>query len=82
MTENVEYIHDINQQMAKEMSPTFCMAKWHQTTIYLHRGETHSCYHPPVHDIDFEELIDNPSALHNTRQKKSEREQMLRGEHA
>ena len=32
-----------------EVSPTFCMAKWHHTTIYLQTGETHSCYHPPPH---------------------------------
>ena len=28
-----------------ELSPTFCMAKWHHTTLYLGTGETHSCYH-------------------------------------
>ncbi len=80
MTENVEYIHDINQQMAKEMSPTFCMAKWHQTTIYLHRGETHSCYHPHPHAIPLESLKTDPSALHNTPEKIKQRMEMLVGE--
>ena len=63
-----------------EISSTFCLAKWHHTTIYLHTGKTHSCYHPRPHDIPLEELKDNPSALHNTLQKKKERALMLVGE--
>lgn len=62
-----------------EISPTFCMAKWHHTTIYLQTGETHSCYHPAPHKIPLEELKNNPSALHNTSQKISERFDMLEG---
>jgi len=62
------------------LSPTFCMAKWHHTTIYLQTGETHSCYHPAPHKISIDEIENNPSALHNTRQKKFERAQMLEGE--
>jgi len=61
-------------------SPTFCLAKWHHTTIYLATGETHSCYHPAPHPIPLEELKDNPSALHNTKEKKDQRKQMLCGE--
>jgi organic radical activating enzyme len=63
-----------------EISPTFCLAKWHHTTIYLQTGETHSCYHPAPHSIPLDELKNNPSALHNTNQKKYERSQMLSGE--
>jgi len=63
-----------------EVSPTFCLAKWHHTTIYLGTGETHSCYHPAPHKIPLEGLSDNPSQLHNTPQKKSERQQMIEGE--
>jgi organic radical activating enzyme len=63
----------------EEISPTFCLAKWHHTTIYLQTGETHSCYHPAPHKIPIHELIDNPSALHNTNQKKAERLDMLNG---
>ncbi len=62
-----------------EISPTFCLAKWHHTTIYLQTGETHSCYHPPPHKISIEEIIIDPSALHNTNQKKHERLEMLNG---
>ena len=63
-----------------EISPTFCLAKWHHTTIYLQTGETHSCYHPAPHSIPLNELQANPSALHNTEQKKHERLAMLNGE--
>ena len=63
-----------------EISPTFCMAKWHHTTIYLQTGETHSCYHPAPHKIPLEGLKENPSQLHNTPQKKAERQKMLNGE--
>jgi len=62
-----------------EISPTFCMAKWHHTTIYLQTGETHSCYHPAPHKIPLDEIIISPSALHNTSQKKHERLEMLNG---
>ena len=63
-----------------EVSPTFCLAKWHHVTMYLQTGETHSCYHPQPHKIPLSELVDNPSALHNTQFKKDERKQMLDGE--
>ena len=62
-----------------EVSPTFCMAKWHHTTIYLQTGETHSCYHPAPHAIPLEEIAKDPSALHNTKQKISERKEMMQG---
>lgn len=62
-----------------EISPTFCMAKWHHTTIYLQTGETHSCYHPAPHAIPLDEIAQDPSALHNTQQKISERKQMVDG---
>lgn len=60
-----------------EISSTFCMAKWHHTTIYLQTGETHSCYHPAPHKIPLEEIAIDPSALHNTKQKISERQEMI-----
>ena len=56
-----------------------CLAKWTQTTIYLHNGHTHSCHHPRTHKIKLSELKDNPSALHNTLYKKKQRKKMLSG---
>ena len=62
-----------------EISPTFCMAKWHHTTIYLQTGETHSCYHPAPHKIPLDEIAVDASALHNTQQKILERAEMIAG---
>lgn len=77
---NKDYTNEQKVILIKEISPTFCLAKWHHSTIYLQLGQTHSCYHPPPHEIPLEELKNNPSALHNTSQKKKERTMMLDGE--
>ena len=61
-------------------STSFCLAKWNQVTIHLTNGTTHSCHHCPPHKIPLEELKNNPSALHNTKQKKEKRKMMLNGE--
>ena len=76
----IEQINKVLPVTNEMFSPTFCLAKWHHTTIYLATGETHSCYHPAPHKIPLEELKDNPSALHNTKEKKAQRKQMLCGE--
>lgn len=74
-----EKIKSVNDVTKRHFSPTFCFAKWYHTTIYLQTGETHSCYHPPPHSIDINEIAVNPSALHNTQHKKQERREMLEG---
>jgi len=76
----LDKIKEIMPIVEAETSPTFCLAKWHHTTIYLQTGETHSCYHPAPHPIPLDELKDNPSALHNTKEKKEQRKQMLCGQ--
>ena len=79
MSQELERIKNVMDITDEAISPTFCLAKWHHTTLYLQTGETHSCYHPPPHRIPTGELVGNPSALHNTRQKKQERKDMLEG---
>lgn len=79
MTSETEKIKKVIP-IVNEISPTFCLAKWHHANIYLHTGKTHSCYHPRPHNINVEEIKDNPSAIHNTFEKKNERKQMLLGE--
>jgi len=61
-------------------SASFCGAKWYNATIWLGSGQTTSCHHPLPHAIDLDQISQNPAALHNTTQKKKEREQMQRGE--
>jgi len=55
----------------------FCLAKWTQVTMHLHNGTTHSCHHPKPHKIPLEEVLANPTALHNTKFKKEIRKEML-----
>jgi pyruvate-formate lyase-activating enzyme len=57
----------------------FCLAKWYQVTIDLSRGYTHSCHHPMRHKIPLEEVLKDPSALHNTYFKMLQRKLMLEG---
>jgi organic radical activating enzyme len=61
-------------------SESFCGAKWYNATIWLGSGMTTSCHHPLPHRVSVEEVEQNFRALHNTAQKKLEREQMQRGE--
>jgi organic radical activating enzyme len=82
MEKNPSHFDSIRQLMPimDEVSPSFCMAKWHHVTMYLHRGQTHSCYHPAPHNIPLSEISRSPSALHNTKEKTHQRIQMMRGE--
>ena len=77
---NYDQAADKAKEQLDAISPTMCYAKWSQVSMHLTNGMTHSCYHPPTHKIDLHELESNPSALHNTKEKKEQRKQMLAGE--
>lgn len=77
MDKEIERINRVIPIVNKKLSSTACLAKWHHTTIYLQTGETHSCYHPPPHKIPLDEITIDPSALHNTEEKKLQRLEML-----
>lgn len=62
------------------ISPSMCFAKWKQVTLHLQTGHNHSCHHPKTHKTPIEELTKDPSALHNTEFKKSQRALMLKGQ--
>ena len=62
------------------ISPSMCFAKWKQVTLHLQTGHNHSCHHPKTHKTPIEELKQDPSALHNTEFKKSQRALMLKGQ--
>jgi len=62
------------------LSTTFCAAKWYNATIWLGSGQTTSCHHPPAHNIDPAAILTDPSALHNTTQKKMDRLMMQQGQ--
>lgn len=72
----------INQEVKNKLNEVgcgFCLAKWTQVTMHLSNGLTHSCHHPSPHKIPISELELNPTALHNTRFKKEQRRDMLKG---
>lgn len=68
------------RDLLDSISPSFCLAKWLQHTLYLQNGMNHSCHHPPTHKIPVEEVEANYKALHNTKHKKQAMKQMLEGE--
>ena len=65
------------EQMAENLGPALCLAKWKQVSLHLPTGLNNSCYHPPLHAIPQENLTTNPSSLHNTPYKKEQRRIML-----
>ena len=71
---------EFKQQILDTKSDSFCAAKWYNATIWLGSGQTTSCHHPPAHAIDVNAIKTNPSALHNTLQKKEDRRMMIAGE--
>ena len=73
-----EHVSRMKKRM-DSFSPSICLAKWLWTKIHLATGKTQSCYHVPPHFADKIEIARRPSALHNTGQKKWERELMLNG---
>jgi organic radical activating enzyme len=66
-------------KVLNQISPSFCVAKWFNATIWLANGRTASCHHPPSHPIPLEEIAENPAALHNTKFKKARRQEMIDG---
>jgi organic radical activating enzyme len=69
----------LRNEVINKVSPSFCTAKWLQSTIYLWNGFTHSCHHPSAHKVFPEAVELNPKALHNTPIKLVAREDMLKG---
>jgi organic radical activating enzyme len=70
---------EFKQQVLDTKSASFCAAKWYNATIWLGSGQTTSCHHPPAHSIDVDALATNPSAIHNTVEKKIDRLNMQLG---
>ena len=68
-----------NKEKLDEVGSGMCLAKWTQVTLQLQSGHNHSCHHPRTHKINLKEIERNPSALHNTRYKKTRRHEMLTG---
>lgn len=80
--ENIEEKQDLEltKKAMESISPTYCAAKWLNSTIWLYCGETASCHHLSGHKVNLTDLMKNGcDKLHNTPQKIKEREEMLLG---
>lgn len=66
-------------QIPIQIDHSFCAAKWLMVTMHFGMGENHSCYHPPIHRWDLDDVRSNPGALHNSKHKIKQREMMLSG---
>jgi hypothetical protein len=76
---NNESFADYKIRIIDTTSDSFCAAKWLNATIWLGNGQTTSCHHPLGHQIDAAELIENPTAIHNSKHKKLMRKMMQEG---
>jgi hypothetical protein len=78
---NTDRLKTLRERMEEldKVSPTFCIAKWAQSTTTLYNGYTHSCHHPVPHKIRVEDIKHNPAGLHNTPIKIAARQHMLKG---
>jgi organic radical activating enzyme len=74
-----ENYQQYTDRVLNSKSASFCGAKWYNATIWLGSGQTTSCHHPLPHAIDLEEIKTNPSAIHNTKEKKQQRAEMQQG---
>lgn len=75
-----ESLQEYRDRVLDSKSRSFCGAKWFNATTWLGSGTTASCHHPPAHKIPVEEVIENYTAIHNTKHKKEMRRQMQCGE--
>lgn len=56
-------------------SPTFCMAKFHEATIWLYSSKIASCHHTPLYSTGT-----TPITFYNTEGKRIQQKSMLAGE--
>jgi organic radical activating enzyme len=60
--------------LRKNTSPTFCMAKFHEATIWLYSSKIASCHHTPL--LPTGNSIIN---FYNTREKRQQQDMMING---
>jgi len=75
-----ESLQEYKRRVIDIKSESFCGAKYYDATFWLGSGRTASCHLTPPHPIILDDIEKNPKALHNTDQKKLERDMMRKGE--
>ena len=63
----------------KDISSTFCPAKWYDSTLWLYSGYVASCCYGEIQSVTPEDVMNEPSYLHNTFRNKESRKEMLAG---
>jgi len=66
-----------NWYVKNKLGESLCLAKWTNSTMHLGIGKNHSCHHPNPHLIPVKEVTADPSALHNSEYKRTQRRLML-----
>lgn len=61
----------------EDVSPSFCLAKWKNSTIHLYNGHTQSCHH--VRGQKFDLGDPDPTSMHNSPDKLRARKKMQLG---
>lgn len=62
-----------------DVSPTMCLAKWVEGTLYISTGMTHSCHLVRRQRAPIDLVKKDPASIFNTPQKKQERKLMVEG---
>jgi len=75
-----ETLQQYRDRVLDSKSKSFCGAKWFNATTWLGSGTTASCHHPPAHKIPVVEVVEDYTAIHNTKHKKEMRRMMQAGE--
>ena len=87
MSKNHKTSNDLTHKELEEfgrklnsVSPTFCLAKWYQTTLRPHNGQSASCCLQEPKKLDLDAIEKDPSKLHNGKEHIYDRQRLLDGE--
>jgi organic radical activating enzyme len=73
---------EFRKDVLDKISPTFCAAKWYESSIFLNTGTLTSCCHCAEHPLELSQ-VDNPNIpitfFYNTSTKKENRKNLLAG---
>lgn len=75
-----QYFDKFQKEILDSVSPTFCLAKWHRTTIRTDQGLSYSCHHCVPEEVDRQSVIEDSRNMVSPPQVQEQRRQMLNGE--
>lgn len=69
--------YQYQKKQLDRISPSFCKAKWLNSTVHIQQGHTQSCHHTPAHLVETKK--DGRVDFHNTNRKRVDRKMMKDG---